>query len=382
MDNDVPAVRRDLHHTVEQVLEQAATITNEPGLVPGQAFDLRLAERALHAAERLLADRLAGFQGSGGTESQLAAVLIGVQLARSSLKDAELARRSSMVKDIRASLQRLRSVETVAGLAARAPIEVNRLGYGRCLLSRLQGTDWVGRTAFAHDDPWLTVELVRIGSASPGRLGRELPETELVRRRTPILVRNAQHTPRVHHELITLARTTEYIAAPLIARGEVVGLIHADRHMETDTVGSFDRDLLGLFAEGLGSAFERAFCHQQLSALQARLEDQARSVGELIEGSLGPDALVPGAPPEERHDTPVPASRPTLLLPLEWPLTELTRRELEVLQHLADDESNAQIAARLYVSVETVKTHVKNLLRKLGAANRAEAVSLVRELAG
>ena len=69
-----------------------------------------------------------------------------------------------------------------------------------------------------------------------------------------------------------------------------------------------------------------------------------------------------------------------LLRPLEWPLTELTRRELEVLQHLADGESNAQIAARLYVSVETVKTHVKHLLRKLGAANRAEAVSLVREL--
>ena len=54
----------------------------------------------------------------------------------------------------------------------------------------------------------------------------------------------------------------------------------------------------------------------------------------------------------------------------------LTRRELDVLQLMATGETNAGIAGRLVISVGTVKSHVKHILRKLGAANRAEAVCL------
>jgi DNA-binding CsgD family transcriptional regulator len=53
----------------------------------------------------------------------------------------------------------------------------------------------------------------------------------------------------------------------------------------------------------------------------------------------------------------------------------LTRRELEVLRYLADGDTNAVIARRLVVSVGTVKSHVKNILRKLGAQNRVEAAA-------
>jgi DNA-binding NarL/FixJ family response regulator len=54
---------------------------------------------------------------------------------------------------------------------------------------------------------------------------------------------------------------------------------------------------------------------------------------------------------------------------------ELTRRELEVLRMLAEGETNAGIARRLIVSEDTVKTHVKHILRKLGVRNRSQAVS-------
>lgn len=52
----------------------------------------------------------------------------------------------------------------------------------------------------------------------------------------------------------------------------------------------------------------------------------------------------------------------------------LTPREAEVLRLLSEGFANKEIAARLSFSTHTAKFHVESLLRKLGAANRAEAV--------
>ena len=54
---------------------------------------------------------------------------------------------------------------------------------------------------------------------------------------------------------------------------------------------------------------------------------------------------------------------------------ELTRRELEVLAGMSHGRSNAQIGAELFLSEDTVKTHARRLFRKLGAADRAQAVA-------
>lgn len=55
---------------------------------------------------------------------------------------------------------------------------------------------------------------------------------------------------------------------------------------------------------------------------------------------------------------------------------DLTGREREVLALLVEGLTNPEIANRLYVSDSTVKTHVSNILSKLGVATRTEAVSL------
>lgn len=58
------------------------------------------------------------------------------------------------------------------------------------------------------------------------------------------------------------------------------------------------------------------------------------------------------------------------------PGDDLTPREREILSQLIDGRTNAEIAARLGLSLYTVKNHVRNLLGKLGANSRTEAVSL------
>jgi DNA-binding CsgD family transcriptional regulator len=54
--------------------------------------------------------------------------------------------------------------------------------------------------------------------------------------------------------------------------------------------------------------------------------------------------------------------------------SELSDREWEVLDLIAQERTTADIADELFLSVETVRSHVKSLMRKLGVHSRAEAV--------
>ena len=58
----------------------------------------------------------------------------------------------------------------------------------------------------------------------------------------------------------------------------------------------------------------------------------------------------------------------------------LTEREREVLIHVASMLNTAEVASEMYISVNTVKTHLKNIYRKLAAAHRSEAVRRARQL--
>jgi two-component system response regulator DesR len=64
----------------------------------------------------------------------------------------------------------------------------------------------------------------------------------------------------------------------------------------------------------------------------------------------------------------------------EEPAAPLSEREREVLSLMAAGETNAEIAARLYLSPHTIKDHASSVYRKLGVRNRAEAVRQAERL--
>jgi len=72
---------------------------------------------------------------------------------------------------------------------------------------------------------------------------------------------------------------------------------------------------------------------------------------------------------------PLPARQPDFAPLPDEPSPTLTAREVEVLTALAEGLGNKAVARRLGISPHTVKFHIESLLRKLGAATRAEAVA-------
>ncbi len=82
--------------------------------------------------------------------------------------------------------------------------------------------------------------------------------------------------------------------------------------------------------------------------------------------------------PDVIGSRPVPAQPPGDAAPLI--VEQLSQREREVVRYMSEMMSTAEIAAEMYISVNTVKTHLKSIYRKLAAAHRREAVRRARQL--
>jgi DNA-binding NarL/FixJ family response regulator len=106
---------------------------------------------------------------------------------------------------------------------------------------------------------------------------------------------------------------------------------------------------------------------------------EAGAAGYLLKDAP-PDQLVAAVQAAARGETvlaPVVAQR--LLTRLNNPLPELSAREIEVLDLVAEGLSNRQVARRLFISEATVKSHLVHAFTKLDVDNRTAAVSAARQ---
>ena len=123
-----------------------------------------------------------------------------------------------------------------------------------------------------------------------------------------------------------------------------------------------------------------AYPQLKIVALTASI-DEARLMAVLRAGAHGyvrkdaePETLLAAVRAVAKGKTYVDPSVAGTVLQMNDPRDKLTSRETEVLSALAFGKSNKEIATELFISEETVKTHVGRLFSKLGIENRAQAV--------
>jgi DNA-binding CsgD family transcriptional regulator len=286
-------------------------------------------------------------------------------------------RRFDALERIGTAIARLRAQTSPATMLAHAPRELCAgSDFDRVVISLVHdGTMVAEAAAFRDDEPGASEALAAL-RAEPPRLEHPLIETEVLRRRRATIVVEAQVHPRVHRPTAETMRWTTYIAAPLVVRSTVLGVIHADRGPGTP-LDVVHRDVLWEFSQGLARAYETASLRRTLRLERGRmsqfLEWLGTRSGELSDAAN--DLIAP-----DRAPLPTPDAGDALVANAGRDdrvvfAGLLTRRELDVVRLLAEGQSTKGIAAELVLSPGTIKFHVNNILRKLHAANRAQAVS-------
>jgi LuxR family transcriptional regulator, regulator of acetate metabolism len=371
-----------LLHRLERAIAQARELLGLPLPTAGEQRDPR-AELA-ELTERL------GEVARGGTgtlhEGQVAALerLREEHLVALERLHQRFDARFDALSRVQSAVAELREITSPAGMLARAPAALcEHSALERAIVSLVRGGRMVAESAHFEADAEGARAVLDQLRAEPLRLEHPLIETELLRRRRATIVVDAQVHPRADRRLAQLMGWRSYAVAPLVVGTRVVGVIHADRGPGRP-LDVLDRDVLWEFASGLAQAYESASLRRTLRGEREQMRQflewlGARS-GQLADAPvrLATGTRMPIAPPEAL-DHPVPPEGRDDRVVFEG---LLTRRELDVLRLLADGHTNKAIADALVISGGTVKFHVNSILRKLHAANRAEAVSRYLRLLG
>ncbi|MFL5826951.1 MAG: LuxR C-terminal-related transcriptional regulator [Thermoleophilaceae bacterium] len=273
---------------------------------------------------------------------------------------------------VREALARLRGAGSTAQLLSKATVELCRhCGFDRSIFFSVEGSQIAPESVHMEAHPSRAAEFLDLVRHSEPQLMPLLHETDMVRQRKAVLIEDARNDERTHQAIVRACQTRSYVAAPVTPNGRVVGFFAADHFFARKQATPLDREVIWAFAEGFTHAYECMLMHGRLRAQSRRLHEMLAAMESAIAESDGEQLAIPAERPpsgvEARHLRPADFEDPTHGL--------LTRREREVLALMAEGATNAMIAERLVISPGTVKSHVKHILRKLRAANRAEAVS-------
>lgn len=244
-----------------------------------------------------------------------------------------------------------RAATSARALIESAPEAIAHLGFDRVLLSRIEAGVWLPETMFVRRDPQWAAAIVAAGRDEPTTLDTVV-ETDVVETARTLVVDEVQTNPRVCRPIAVVSKSDNYGVAPIVVERTVIGMVHADCFFQQRAVHRRECDALAVVAETLAAHLGRLLLLDQLQQIR-------QAPGRLWSASPPPPAAVAVAGPAPGSDLGA----------------ELTGRELDVIRLMAAGETNYRIARLLDITEGTAKTHVSNILQKLGASNRAQAVS-------
>ncbi len=299
-------------------------------------------------------------------------LILDLQELAFDLYQYDLNLRTRRFADCAAGLQRLRGLPSSADLLDQVCQElVHRCGFGRAVLSRVENGVWRPWMAyFSNGDEFESWFARWVDQPIP--LEGLTPETRLLTECQPTVVYDTAST-NVHRPIIVESgHSKSYVVAPVMRGTDVVGFLHADHHPSSRRVDDVDRDVLWMFAEGFSHVYERA-------VLMERLRTQRNHVREILSSAVQMmnEFCDAGIDLSRHADTGAMPGNGVLPAPIAAAHTggDLTARESEVLELMVAGATNSAIAETLVIAEETVKSHVKHILRKLGAVNRSQAIA-------
>lgn len=294
--------------------------------------------------DQAVADTIAELRGASGKRlTELGAQLADQLDHQSSLQLSAFEELHRTAARIDRAVRELRDASSSSELMHRACRGLAELcGADRVLLSGLHGRRVMPVAVYDRNHPDSMAALPGAFTIEPGS-----PEAQTVITRPVVRVPhpNAALRGLFHTECTVLACTVDDSPIALL-------------HINTALVGA-EHDLAIMFTEVLGACF----AHLALAARRARQLDLLRTSARTWIGDLE----LP-APTETAVDSDVTVPQSVLT-------EDLTEREIDVLRLILTGASNATIAVELVITVDTVKSHIKRILRKLGATNRRELIA-------
>jgi DNA-binding CsgD family transcriptional regulator len=286
--------------------------------------------------------------------------LVDLLVLEREVLELEYVRRADALERVSEAVRHLGELGSTEGLLTRAAAELGAGSeFDRVLISEVvEGrlvplTIWDGTDQAAAD-----TALTELGEATI-RLEYPLLEYEVARRHGHEVVVVSDAGARTPAPLAQRLGWESYAVAALEVGNTTIGLLHADAAHSGRNVDSLDGEVVGRYAEQLSGVFERAVLRHTLDLHRAELSAAVHWMSTRL-GRLE-DAAGLMSPRSAGGDSRL--------------VESLTARELDVLRLLARGNTNRAIATALVVREGTVKYHVKNILRKLGATNRADAVA-------
>lgn len=260
------------------------------------------------------------------------------------------------------ALAELRDHRDVSDLGHRiCPAAAQAFGVTWTLLARVDGDTWT---------PWKWYDAARsergwadLTGATPASLATLPIEAEVVR--TGHALSTTSSTGRAESGVVRVA--------PVSVAGQVTALLHLPVPVDSDEDSDFD-ERVAIFTGGLGRILERALLHDRFRSQRVRMQ-AALSMMERNMTSLDAGIDLVRLVGREHADTVSAVRVPIAGTPPAW-YDVLTTRERDVMELVVLGHDNAAIAQQLAITTNTVKSHLRSIMRKLGAVSRTELISL------